>query len=37
MPGRWTYDLLYRIGAARWGRGWDRGVGPELVDLVESR
>jgi SAM-dependent methyltransferase len=36
VPGRWTYDLLYRIGAARWGRGWDRGVGPELVDLVES-
>lgn len=36
MPGRWTYDLLYRIGAARWQRGWDRGVGPELLDLVES-
>ena len=36
MPGRRTYDLLYRIGAARWARGWDRGVGPEIVDLVES-
>ena len=36
MPGRRTYDLLYRIGAARWQRGWDKGVGPELVGLVES-
>ena len=36
MPGRRTYDLLYRIGAARWARGWDKGVGPELVGLVES-
>lgn len=36
MPGRRTYDLLYRIGAAHWGRGWDRGVGPEIVRLVES-
>lgn len=36
MPGRHTYDLLYRIGGARWRRGWDKGVGPELVHLVES-
>ncbi len=36
MPGRRTYDLLYRIGAARWRRGWDRGVGPEIRALVES-
>jgi len=36
VPGRRTYDLLYRIGAARWQRGWDKGVGPELVGLVES-
>ncbi len=36
MPGRRTYDLLYRIGAARWARGWDRGVGPELIRLVGS-
>ncbi len=36
MPGRWTYDLLYRIGAARRSHGWDKGLGPELEDLVES-
>ena len=36
MPGRRTYDLLYRVGAARWSRGWDRGVAPELARLVES-
>jgi SAM-dependent methyltransferase len=36
MPGRWAYDVLYRIGAARRWRGWDKGTGPELVDLVES-
>ena len=36
MPGRWAYNLLYRIGAARLQRGWDKGPGPELVDLVES-
>jgi SAM-dependent methyltransferase len=37
VPGRYTYDLFYRIGGARWRRGWDKGVGPELVRLVESR
>jgi SAM-dependent methyltransferase len=36
MPGRWAYDLLYRIGAAKRWRGWDKGTGPELVELVES-
>jgi SAM-dependent methyltransferase len=36
MPGRRTYDLLYRTGAARWRRGWEVGVGPELRSLVES-
>jgi SAM-dependent methyltransferase len=36
MPGRYTYDLLYRLGAARWRRGWDRGVGPELRSLVDA-
>jgi SAM-dependent methyltransferase len=36
MPGRWAYDILYRIGAARRWRGWDKGTGPELVELVES-
>lgn len=36
MPSRFTYDLLYRIGAARASRGWDRGVGAELRELVES-
>ena len=34
MPGRLTYDLLYRTGAADAARGWDRGVGSELVELV---
>lgn len=36
MPGRAVYELLYRIGAARWKRGWDVGVGPELIGLVED-
>jgi SAM-dependent methyltransferase len=36
MPGRWAYDVLYRIGAAKRWRGWDKGTGPELVELVES-
>lgn len=36
MPGRWAYNLLYRVGAARLQRGWDKGPGPELVELVES-
>lgn len=36
MPGRWVYDFLYRIGAARASRGWDRGVAPELSRLVED-
>ena len=36
MPSRLVYDLLYRMGAARRSRGWDRGVGPELRGLVES-
>jgi SAM-dependent methyltransferase len=36
MPGRWAYNLLYRVGAARLERGWDKGAGPELVDLVSS-
>jgi SAM-dependent methyltransferase len=36
MPGRAVYDLLYRIGAARWKRGWDSDAGPELVGLVED-
>jgi len=36
LPGRLVYDLLYRIGGARSRRGWDKGVGPELVRLVES-
>ena len=36
MPGRLTYDLLYRTGAADAARGWDRGVGSELVELVGS-
>jgi SAM-dependent methyltransferase len=36
MPGRWAYDLLYRIGAAKRWRGWDKGTGPELVELLES-
>ncbi len=36
MPGRAVYELLYRVGAARWRRGWDAGVGPELRALVED-
>jgi SAM-dependent methyltransferase len=36
VPGRLTYDLLYRSGAANAARGWDRGVGSELVELVIS-
>jgi SAM-dependent methyltransferase len=28
--------VLYRIGAARLSRGWDKGPGPEVVELVES-
>jgi SAM-dependent methyltransferase len=36
MPGRWAYNILYRLGAARLQRGWDKGAGPELVELVES-
>jgi SAM-dependent methyltransferase len=36
MPGKRTYNLLYRTGAARWRRGWEVGVGPELRVLVES-
>ncbi len=34
MPSRRIYDLLYRTGAARWRRGWEVGVGPELRQLV---
>src|SRR5918996_3237184 len=36
MPGRWAYDLLYWTGAARRRLGWDRGAGPELVELLSS-
>jgi SAM-dependent methyltransferase len=36
VPGRLTYDLLYWTGAADAARGWDRGVGSELVELVVS-
>ena len=36
MPGKLVYDLLYRMGAARWKRGWDTGVGPEIRALVAS-
>jgi SAM-dependent methyltransferase len=36
VPGRLTYDLLYRTGAADAARGWDRGAGSELVELVVS-
>jgi SAM-dependent methyltransferase len=36
VPGRLTYDLLYRTGAADAARGWDRGAGAELVELVVS-
>jgi SAM-dependent methyltransferase len=35
LPSRSVYDLLYRVGAARWKRGWDRGVGPELRALID--
>lgn len=30
------YDLLYRIGAARWKRGWDSGPSAELQALIGS-
>jgi SAM-dependent methyltransferase len=36
MAGRAVYELLYRIGAARWKRGWDTGAGPEVVQLAED-
>lgn len=36
MPSRVTYDLLYRIGAARRSRGWDKGTGQEVAELVGS-
>ena len=36
MPGRWAYNVLYRVGAAKRWRGWDKGTGPELIELVES-
>jgi SAM-dependent methyltransferase len=36
MPGSVTYDLLYRTGAASKERGWDKGAGPELLDLLGS-
>jgi SAM-dependent methyltransferase len=36
MPSRAVYDGLYRLGAARWKRGWDTGVGPELRALVDA-
>ena len=36
MPRRAVYDLLYRIGAAGASRGWEVGVGPELIRLVEE-
>lgn len=36
MPGRWTYNLLYRTGAARRRLGWDKGVAPELLELLTS-
>jgi SAM-dependent methyltransferase len=36
MPGERMYNLLYRIGASRWRRGWDWGVGSELRALVDS-
>jgi SAM-dependent methyltransferase len=36
MPGRWAYNILYRVGASRLQRGWDKGPGPELVELVGS-
>jgi SAM-dependent methyltransferase len=31
-----VYDLLYRIGADRWRRGWEIGVGPQLERLVDQ-
>jgi SAM-dependent methyltransferase len=36
MPGRWVYNILYRVGAASLQRGWDKGPGPELVELAGS-
>jgi SAM-dependent methyltransferase len=36
MPGKLTYNILYRTGAARWRRGWEVGVAPELRAQVES-
>lgn len=36
MPNRAVYELLYRLGAARSKRGWDLGVGPEIVALVDG-
>jgi len=36
MPSRLVYDLLYKVGAARTSRGWDRGPGTELQKLVAS-
>jgi SAM-dependent methyltransferase len=36
MPGRWAYNILYRVGAAALPRGWEKGPGPELVELVAS-
>jgi SAM-dependent methyltransferase len=36
MPGRWAYNILYRVGAASLQRGWDKGPGPELVELAGS-
>jgi SAM-dependent methyltransferase len=36
MPGRWAYNILYRVGASRLQRGWDKGAGPELIELVDS-
>lgn len=36
VPRRAVYDFLYRIGAARWKRGWDAGPSPELEALVHA-
>jgi SAM-dependent methyltransferase len=36
VPGRWAYNILYRVGAARLSRGWDKGPGPEVVELAVS-
>jgi SAM-dependent methyltransferase len=36
VPGRWAYNVLYWTGAARRRLGWDKGAGPELVDLLSS-